>query len=114
MDYETNFALGAVIEVEDGIGKKREKIIGIARFIRDPNDPTCIEVAVVVTDKWQNKGCGSQLLKNLIGIAQQKNIERITGTLLQTNTRILNMLRKSGYKIHFESYQGILSFKFSI
>jgi len=114
IDNETNFALGSIIEFEEEEGIIRKKIIGVARFIRDPKDPSAAEMAVVVADKWQQKGCGSHLLLNLINIAKQKHIQWITGSLLTQNTTILNLLRKSGYKIDFESYQGLISFKFKI
>ncbi|NVM53209.1 MAG: GNAT family N-acetyltransferase [Candidatus Helarchaeota archaeon] len=114
IDYENNFALGAVIESGDEDGKIREKGIGVARFIRDPNDPTAAEMAVVVIDEWQGKGCGTQLLLNLIRIAKQKGIQWITGTTLTQNHKIFNVLKKSGYKIYFETSQEVTLFKFKI
>ncbi|MFX1293917.1 MAG: GNAT family N-acetyltransferase [Promethearchaeota archaeon] len=114
IDYENNFALGAFIKIKDVDDKLREKGIGVARFIRDLQNPSTAEMAVVVIDNWQRKGCGSQLLLNLIRIAKQKGIQWVVGYTVPQNIKIFDMLRKSGYKIQFKTSEGITSFKFKI
>ena len=39
--------------------------IGIARFLRDPDDPRLAEVAIVVIDAWQGRGVGKVLVDRL-------------------------------------------------
>ena len=85
INYENIFALGAVIEAKDRDGNLREKLIGMSRFIRELADPAVAEMAVVVIDEWQGKGCGSQLLQNLIRIAKRKGIQWIRGFTLTQN-----------------------------
>jgi GNAT superfamily N-acetyltransferase len=36
--------------------------VGIARYIRDAEDPQAAEVAVTVLDHWQRRGLGTELL----------------------------------------------------
>ncbi|MFX1293924.1 MAG: GNAT family N-acetyltransferase [Promethearchaeota archaeon] len=114
IDYENNFTLGAVIEVKDKNGKLREKVIGVAQFFRDLTDYVVAEMAVVVIDEWQGKGCGSQLLKNLITIAKHKGIQWIIGLTLSQNDVVCNILKRFGHKIYIETSKGIISFKFRI
>ena len=103
IDYENNFALGAIIEVTGNDGKPREKGIGVARFVRDPQNPSAAEMAVVVIDEWQGKGCGSQLLLQLIRIAKQKGIQWVVGYTLPENRKVFDILRKSGYQFNLNT-----------
>ncbi len=40
-------------------------IIGVARYVRLPEDPQAAEVAIVVADSWQGRGVGSLLAEEL-------------------------------------------------
>jgi len=39
--------------------------LGVARFIRDPREPTSADVAIEVVDEWQNRGAGALLATRL-------------------------------------------------
>ena len=61
IDYDTHFAIAALIreEEEDGI---HWKPVASARFIEDVDDPTIAEWAALVVDKYHGMGVGSSLL----------------------------------------------------
>lgn len=82
-----------VAETKEG-GERR--IIGIARIIAD-SDMRSAEFAVLVSDEYQNKGLGYNLVDLLIGIAQDKGLERIYGEALTENEKMLLMCRKLGF-----------------
>jgi len=89
VDYEGRMAIVGVMKVED-----REKIIAVARY--DLDRPTNMaEVAVVVEDKWQNKGLGSFLLKYLAQIARSRGILGFTAEVMLDNFRMLHLLNKT-------------------
>ena len=44
--------------------------IGIARFVRDPEDPATAEVAVAVVDAWQDRWVGTRLAHALVDRAR--------------------------------------------
>jgi RimJ/RimL family protein N-acetyltransferase len=74
-DHEAIAALDAV--TGDGIG--------IARYIRDPDDAQQAEVAIVVADAWQGRGVGSALVERLTARARAAGIDRITARMLVGN-----------------------------
>ena len=47
------------------ITRRQGEAVGVARFVRDPQDPTTAEVAMSVVDEWQNRGVGSMLATRL-------------------------------------------------
>ena len=54
IDHHDHEALGAL--GPDGQG------VGVARYIRDPEEPRAAELAITVVDDWQGRGLGSKLL----------------------------------------------------
>ncbi len=43
------------------------------------------EFAVVVTDKWQHKGLGTELTKRLVQIAKNEKLDRLVAYTLREN-----------------------------
>jgi GNAT superfamily N-acetyltransferase len=72
VDHADHEALVAV-EAQSGAG------IGVARYVRDANDPRLAELAVVVIDAWQGRGVGTALLERLVSRASAAGIERLIG-----------------------------------
>jgi acetyltransferase len=93
IDYEREMAF--VAEMRAGTGKR---IIGVSRIIMD-TDMKSGEFAVLVHDDYQNLGLGYKLVDMLIGVAQEKRLEKIYGVVLSDNYRMLNICRKSGFRI---------------
>jgi acetyltransferase len=73
-------------------------MLGVARVIpgRDLRE---VEFSVVVGDPWQCKGIGAALLKRCLGIAGERGVREVTGTVLAENTQMLALGRKLGFKI---------------
>ncbi|OPY63628.1 MAG: Succinyl-CoA ligase (ADP-forming) subunit alpha [Syntrophorhabdaceae bacterium PtaU1.Bin034] len=93
IDYEREMAFVAEWR-EGGI----RKIVGVSRIIVE-SDLMSGEFAVLVHDAFQNKGLGYKLVDMLIGIAMEKRLGMIYGIVLSDNYRMLNICRKSGFKI---------------
>ena len=70
--------------------------IGVARFVRSEDDPEVAEVAVAVADDWQGRGIGSELLHRLTERAREEGIKRFSGTVLQENRPMLELLDDLG------------------
>ena len=93
IDYEREMAF--VAELRQGTTRR---IIGVSRIIME-SDMKSGEFAVLVHDDYQNKGLGYKLIDMLIGVAQEKRLEKIYGVVLSDNYRMLNICRKSGFRI---------------
>jgi RimJ/RimL family protein N-acetyltransferase len=59
--------------------------IGIARYLRDPDDARLAEMAVTVADAWQGRGVGTALIERLSSRARAAGIERITARMIVGN-----------------------------
>jgi acetyltransferase len=92
IDYDREMAL--VAEVKDG--DKRVQI-GVGRVIVEPRENRG-EFAVVIADKYQEKGLGTKILDMLIGVAEEKGLESIYGIILAENTEMIAICEKMGFK----------------
>jgi ribosomal protein S18 acetylase RimI-like enzyme len=91
IDYVDHFAWGA--ELIDEPGKLG---IGIARYIRDTDDPTVAEAAITVVDDYQRMGLGRILLQALTEAARQNGIERFRAEVSASNEQVIKSLTRLG------------------
>ena len=82
----------ALVAVE----RDTDRGIGVARFVRSAEDPSVAEVAVAVADDWHNQGVGSTLLHRLTERAREEGIRRFSGSVLEENRPMLDLLRELG------------------
>jgi acetyltransferase len=94
-DYDREIALVA----ERSLGKGRYEILGVARMSK-VHASGLSEFAVVVTDKWQNKGLGTELTKRLIDVAQHEKLTRLVAYTLLENKEMQHMCKKLGFQVH--------------
>jgi len=86
IDYHNEMALIAVQQL-DGV----EVQIGVARYTTNPDKTSC-EFALVVSDKWQSKGIAHRLMRNLMEVARDRDLEVMEGQVLSTNTKMLELM----------------------
>lgn len=89
VDHHDHEALGAVA-VGSGEG------VGIARYIRNADDPSRAELAIVVVDAWQRLGVGYELMRVLRSRAHDEEVTTLTAEVLSGNTALLALLRRFG------------------
>ena len=94
VDYDREMALIAVIH-EDG----RERQIGVARYIINPDGESC-EFAVVVAEAWQGRGLGRHLMPQLIAIARARGLKTMMGQVLAANTQMLGLATALGFVVN--------------
>lgn len=93
IDYDREMALVAILPHDD-----HDSIIGIARYVTNPDLQSC-EFALVVVDQLQNKGIGSHLLSCLIDAAVAKNIKMMEGMIMASNTQMLTLVKNLGFSL---------------
>ena len=86
VDHHDHEALGA-LDYADGRG------VGIARYIRDADDPQAAEIAVTIIDDWQGRGLGTELVAQLSGRARSEGIRRFTALVGADNPAMAGLLR---------------------
>jgi acetyltransferase len=95
IDYDREMAL--VAERSNPQGGDAE-IIAVGRLSRAPGTREA-EVAVLVADRFQNVGLGSELLGRLIQVGRDEKLERITATILPENMTMRALAARSGFKV---------------
>ncbi len=71
IDYSREIAIVTEIGTLDG-----KQLIGIGRLIADPNHETA-EYAILITDAWQDKDLGTQIISFCIDIARDWGLKNL-------------------------------------
>ena len=92
VDHHDHEAIGALSAAD-------RRGVGIARYVRDADDPHTAEIAVTVVDDWQGRGLGAELLSRLSGRARQAGIHRFTALVAAENVAVAGLARKLGARL---------------
>lgn len=92
VDHHDHEAIGA-LSAADGSG------VGIARYVRDTDDPKEAEIALTIVDDWQGRGLGTELLAQLADRARQAGIGRFTATVAYGNAAMARLLQNMGAEL---------------
>jgi acetyltransferase len=78
-----------------------EEEIAVARFTINPDGESC-EFAITIADAWQGKGVAGRLMRALIRDAKLRGLKRMEGYVLGANSRMLDFVRKLGFRAEFD------------
>ncbi len=97
-DYDREIALVAERK-EPQTGEV--EIIGVGRLskARGHNEA---EFALLISDRWQGVGLGTELLKRLVHIGKAEKLNRITACILAENHAMHHLSQKAGFKLSRE------------
>ncbi len=102
IDYDREMALVAEHRerIPDGDGgyTERARIIGVSRYITNPDQESC-EFSLVVNDGFAGQGLGSRLMLSIMELARDAGLERIEGLVLGHNTGMLRLMQGLGYEV---------------
>jgi acetyltransferase len=96
IDYDREIALVADRRNSDPDG---HEIIGVGRLTKLPNTDEA-EFAILVSDKFQGRGLGTELLRRLVEVARAEKLLRIKGEILPENLQMQAICRKLGFQLH--------------
>lgn len=112
IDYDREMALVAVIKErqvgQDGAVTETERIVGVSRYITNPDQSSC-EFSLVIADDFSGKGLGTRLMESIIDVARDKELQVIEGLVLAGNAEMLKLMRKLGFSI--KTFPGDPDFK---
>jgi acetyltransferase len=97
IDYDREMAL--VAERKDAATDARQ-IIGVGRLtkLRGTNEA---EVAVIVSDPYQNLGIGSELVRCLLDVARREQLTRLVATMLPENRPMQRVFQNLGFQLRY-------------
>jgi acetate---CoA ligase (ADP-forming) len=74
----------------------KERMVAVARYERDPDNPDHAEFAALVEDAEQGRGIGTVLVRMVAMAAEAAGVTHLTGDILADNVRMLNLVRELG------------------
>lgn len=102
IDYDREMALVAIHRTRqdgpDGEPVETERIVGVSRYITNPDKSSC-EFSLVVADDFNGKGLGSRLMLSIMEEARDKGLTEIEGLVLANNHGMLKLMKGLGYDI---------------
>jgi len=102
IDYDREMALVAVFKERtaglDGEITETERIVGVSRYITNPDQSSC-EFALVVADDFNGKGLGSRLMLSIMDVAREKGLTEMDGLVLANNPGMLKLMRSLGFSV---------------
>jgi acetyltransferase len=97
IDYDREMALVADLKNRDGT----HQILGVGRLIKE-HEANDAEFAVLISDPWQGKGLGSELLRLLVQIGRKERLQRIVGHISAENTTMKRVSEEVGFDLRFD------------
>ena len=102
IDYDREMALVAIHREtktgEQGETREVERIVGVSRYITNPDLASC-EFSLVVADDFNGKGLGSRLMMSIMEEARDKGLDEIEGLVLANNPGMLKLMKGLGFVI---------------
>jgi acetyltransferase len=92
--YDRGFALVAERRNPD---TGQHEVLGVGRFSAINRGEA--EAAVLVSDKWQGKGLGTELLSRVAYVAREEKFHRLNGEILRENLATQAVFKKVGFKL---------------
>jgi acetyltransferase len=97
IDYDREIALVADLKNRDGT----HEILGVGRLVKEHGTNEA-EFAVLISDPWQGKGFGSELLKLLVQVGRNEGLRRITGHISPENATMKTVSEEVGFTMNFD------------
>ena len=95
-DYDREIAL--VAERRDPKAAAPE-IVAVTRLSKLPGGSEA-EFALLVSDQYQNRGLGTELLRRLLEVARDEKLTRVSAEVLAENSEMQHLCEKLGFQIH--------------
>jgi acetyltransferase len=94
-DYDREMALVAEL-TDSGSGERRIIAVGRMNKLHNKNEA---EVAILVSDQYQNQGLGDELLRRVVEIARHEKLSRLSAEMLPDNMGMQVLFRRQGFQI---------------
>ena len=101
IDYDREMAL--VVEHKNSEGNTEIIAIGRLSRVRGRDEA---EMAVLVDDRFQHQGLGTELYRRLIEVARHERMESVVSTILSENREMQTICRKLGFKLEASLEDG--------
>jgi len=101
-DYDREIALVAEIT-----SAGRPEVIAIVRLRKDPIGSDA-EFALIVSDQWQGRGLGAELLRRIRSVARQEGVRRLTADIARENIQMQRLCQRMGMKLTPDTQESVV------
>ncbi|HKN61418.1 MAG TPA: GNAT family N-acetyltransferase [Candidatus Acidoferrales bacterium] len=105
IDYDREMALVADLQ-DPRTGE--HGILAVGRLTKTPDEPEA-ELAVLVADRWQNQGLGTELIRRLIEIARDEKLARVLANILPENQSMRSLADRLGFAVRATDDPSVLT-----
>jgi acetyltransferase len=102
IDYDREMVLAVEHKKEDG----QPEIIAIGRLSKLRGGSSEAELAVLVDDRFQGQGLGTELYRRLIAVARDEKLKRVVCTILAENREMRAICQKLGFRMENDLEDG--------
>jgi acetyltransferase len=110
IDYDREMAL--VAERRNSESGEVE-ILGVGRMTKIHGTSEA-EVAVVISDKWQGRGLGKELLARLLIVGADEKLTKVTADILPDNREVMRVCEKLGFTLKHSLDDEVVRAEFSV
>jgi acetyltransferase len=64
------------------------------------------EFALLVSDLWQNRGLGTQMLARVLDVARAEKVTHVSADILPENAEMQRVAQKAGFKLTRDLAEG--------
>ena len=104
LDYDREMILAVEQKKKDG----SPEIMAVGRLSKLHGPFRDAELAVLVDDRYQGLGLGTELYRRLIAIAQEEKLQRVLSTILAENREMRAICQKLGFKMEADLNDGTI------
>jgi acetyltransferase len=97
LDYDREIAL---VAEQTNPQTAEQEILGVGRLIKAHHENSA-EFAMLITDQFQHKGLGTELLRRLIQIGRDEHLQRLTGDILAENLGMQKVCKQLGFHLQY-------------
>jgi len=89
IDYDREMAI---------VAERDRELVAVGRLTREHWSNEA-EFAVLISDKFQGRGLGTELVKRLLEIARAEELDRVTAEILGENRQMIEICRQLGFRL---------------
>jgi RimJ/RimL family protein N-acetyltransferase len=89
------------------VQEPQDKVIAMACYAVDPDDPVAAEPAILVEDSYQSRGVGKRIFLALCQQARQRGLERFECFIHPANHRVMRLIKGCGLRYESRYGQGV-------
>jgi acetyltransferase len=95
-DYDRELALVAEVKASGGT-----EIVGVGRVNRIHGSDEA-DVAIIVTDAYQSRGVGAELLRRVIRVAREEGVRAVSAEMMPDNLAMQTITKQLGFKVKMQ------------